>query len=263
MTSPSSSRTTRRTPWVEGCWGPMLRIISSVGELPAGKDLHVEATAPDHRGDLGTLERLLLPDVHPPVILAEGTSDHGPSGERLGRGDRLPDDGRRRPPEGPLGGCAPALRTRAEGRRLARSSAPEADDRRGARGGSGGRGEGRGAAARARSSWRGRSGERRMPPRGWCRSSTRPGSSCTRTWGARRCPSAQRGQRRAPPATTRTSRSIGERAVAASADATPRSCSPRSPGRKRRWWSTTAPRRCCSRWPHSPRGNRSSSLAGS
>src|SRR3954447_18993518 len=30
ITSPSSSRTTRSTPWVEGCCGPMLRIISSV-----------------------------------------------------------------------------------------------------------------------------------------------------------------------------------------------------------------------------------------
>jgi hypothetical protein len=26
-TSPSSSKTTRSTPWVLGCWGPMLRIM--------------------------------------------------------------------------------------------------------------------------------------------------------------------------------------------------------------------------------------------
>src|SRR6266545_3797761 len=34
MRSPSSSRTIRSTPWVEGCWGPMLRIISSVRNVP-------------------------------------------------------------------------------------------------------------------------------------------------------------------------------------------------------------------------------------
>src|SRR6266545_2330503 len=33
--SPSSSRMIRSTPWVEGCWGPMLRIISSVRSGPS------------------------------------------------------------------------------------------------------------------------------------------------------------------------------------------------------------------------------------
>src|SRR6516225_12242082 len=41
MVSPSSSSATRSTPWVEGCWGPMLRVIVSlrtIGHL-AGREL--------------------------------------------------------------------------------------------------------------------------------------------------------------------------------------------------------------------------------
>ena len=54
MTSPSSSSTTRSTPCVDGCCGPMLRIISSVVSVPERDDLDVESAAADERRDLAS-----------------------------------------------------------------------------------------------------------------------------------------------------------------------------------------------------------------
>jgi hypothetical protein len=39
MTSPSSSSTSRSTPWVLGCWGPMLTVIVSVRSSAIGASL--------------------------------------------------------------------------------------------------------------------------------------------------------------------------------------------------------------------------------
>ena len=121
MTSPSSSSTTRSTPCVDGCCGPMLRIISSVVRLPAGT---TSTSSPPPRIIEVTwiLERGALVGVH-----------HGVPSYRTGVWRCLAGPPRavvsghgRRTPFRALARRAPALRTRQARGGVARPAATEA-----------------------------------------------------------------------------------------------------------------------------------------
>src|SRR6267142_3869536 len=77
MVSPSSSSATRSTPWVEGCWGPMLRVMVSLRtglDLPrrelleVGRRLHPVRRVVGERDLLVAERRILAQRPADPVL---------------------------------------------------------------------------------------------------------------------------------------------------------------------------------------------------
>ena len=229
MTSPSSSITIRSTPWVAGCWGPMLRIISSVWNSPAG----MMSTPPPRTSAvtswLWNAGRVGLSTI----VRASYRQAAAPGPPRARPGAAIgsdpwqpPTHAARSPASMPC--CAPR---RVSGRpRVGRASGPEAHADRRARRPSGRRPP----AAR----------NRRSPMRSWRARSPRPPAPRTARRAVinatgviihtnlGRAPLADARRRRraaARPPTTPTSRSTARPGTAARAAAAPSSSSPRSP----------------------------------
>ena len=89
--SPSSSSMSRSTPWVEGCWGPMLMIIVSSSGRSTSIDAGVEHDAlgePQHRAGLAS--QLHARRVAPAVQLLAALARLGESAPRCVRSGRPP-----------------------------------------------------------------------------------------------------------------------------------------------------------------------------
>ena len=119
----------RSTPWVDGCCGPMLRIISSVRERPRRDDLDVEPpprTIQFSAAALKAARSSVSTGPHPATDGRQrptGPAEAAAAGSRLAAPWPAPNAnararlGRPRTPSPhPLGGRAPALRTGASAR---------------------------------------------------------------------------------------------------------------------------------------------------
>src|SRR5207247_325666 len=113
ISSPSSSRTIRRTPWVEGCCGPMLRIISSVRSspsvttsIPPPRSIHASLAAVNAARSCTSIkpERIRYPSWN-----GRPRPRPGPAAERL-RGLAVLLDSLRRPPSRVLMGAPRLIR---------------------------------------------------------------------------------------------------------------------------------------------------------